>query len=92
MLIGYILLKRHLVVFLTLLLVVAGIRAYTQLGLEAYPDVANMQVRVITQVPGKAAEEVERLVTVRKRSKRHSQQSFAAIDFDLRPVCDYYCF
>ena len=32
--------------------------------LEAYPDIANMQVRVITQVPGKAAEEVERLVTV----------------------------
>jgi len=64
MLIGYILLKRHLVVFLTLLLVVAGIRAYSQLGLEAYPDVANMQVRVITQVPGKAAEEVERLVTI----------------------------
>jgi len=64
MLIGYILVKRHLVVFLTLLLVVAGLEAYSHLGLEAYPDVANTQVRVITQVPGKAAEEVERLVTV----------------------------
>jgi cobalt-zinc-cadmium resistance protein CzcA len=64
MLIGYILLKRHLVVFLTLLLVAVGLEAYLHLGLEAYPDVANMQVRIITQVPGKAAEEVERLVTV----------------------------
>ncbi|MBS1999409.1 MAG: efflux RND transporter permease subunit, partial [Cyanobacteria bacterium SZAS LIN-2] len=62
--IGKILLNRHLVVFLTLLLVAAGVEAYLHLGLEAYPDVANMQVRVITQVPGKAAEEVERLVTI----------------------------
>jgi len=64
MLIGYILVKRNLVIFLTLLLLAAGLEAYFHLGLEAYPDVANTQVRVITQVPGKAAEEVERLVTI----------------------------
>ena len=64
MFIAQILLKRHLVVFLALALVALGVVAYMHLGLEAYPDVANTQVRVITQVPGKAAEEVERLVTV----------------------------
>lgn len=64
MIIAQILLKRHLVVFLALALVAMGLIAYCNLGLEAYPDVANTQVRVITQVPGKAAEEVERLVTV----------------------------
>lgn len=64
MFIAQVLLKRHLVVFLALALVALGVAAYMHLGLEAYPDVANTQVRVITQVPGKAAEEVERLVTV----------------------------
>ena len=59
-----ILAKRHLVIGLTLALMACGLVAYQHLPLEAYPDVANMQVRVITQVPGKAAEEVERLVTI----------------------------
>lgn len=64
MFLDFVLRKRYLVVFLTLALVALGITCYQELPLEAYPDVANMQVRVITQVPGKAAEEVERLVTV----------------------------
>src|SRR3954471_12561240 len=32
--------------------------------IEAFPDVTNVQVQVITQYPGKAAEEVERQVTI----------------------------
>src|SRR5215468_4817371 len=35
-----------------------------QLPIEAYPDVMNTQVQVITQWPGHAAEEVEKLITV----------------------------
>ncbi|MBX9720905.1 MAG: efflux RND transporter permease subunit, partial [Candidatus Obscuribacterales bacterium] len=64
MLIDFVLSKRPLVVFLALILLLGGYHAFTILPLEAYPDVANLQVRVITQVPGKAAEEMERLVTV----------------------------
>jgi cobalt-zinc-cadmium resistance protein CzcA len=60
----FVLSKPQLVVCFVLLLMAFGIVAYENLPLEAYPDVANMQVRVITQVPGKAAEEVERLVTI----------------------------
>jgi cobalt-zinc-cadmium resistance protein CzcA len=56
--------KRNVVVFLALFILFAGYKCYQSLLLEAYPDIANMQVRVITQVPGKAAEEVERLVTI----------------------------
>lgn len=56
--------KRNVVVFLALCVLFFGYKCHEQLALEAYPDIANMQVRVITQVPGKAAEEVERLVTV----------------------------
>ena len=56
--------NRGIVVAFVLALLWAGFYAHEKLPLEAYPDVANMQVRVITQVPGKAAEEVERLVTI----------------------------
>lgn len=64
MLIDFVLKKRPLVVFLALALLLAGWIAYNHLPLEAYPDVANLQVRIITKDPGKAAEEVERRVTV----------------------------
>ena len=56
--------KRNVVVFVALFVLFIGYKCHETLALEAYPDIANMQVRIITQVPGKAAEEVERLVTV----------------------------
>ena len=43
---------------------VVGIRALRDLPIEAFPDVQDVQVQVITQVPGKAPEEVERSVTL----------------------------
>jgi heavy metal efflux system protein len=41
-----------------------GIVAFRNLPVEAYPDVANNYVQVITQWPGRSAEEIERQVTV----------------------------
>ncbi|MBZ0188232.1 MAG: efflux RND transporter permease subunit, partial [Candidatus Obscuribacterales bacterium] len=61
---GWLIDKRYLVIFIFLVLLACGLFAYQNLPLEAFPDIANMQVRVITQVPGKAPEEVERLVTI----------------------------
>src|ERR1700722_6141208 len=55
---------RGIVVGFILVLLLSGYYCHRNLPLEAYPDIANMQTRVITQVPGKAAEEVERLVTI----------------------------
>ena len=43
---------------------VVGIRVLNDLPIEAFPDVQDVQVQVITQVPGKAPEEVERSVTL----------------------------
>lgn len=45
-------------------IIVAGIVAFQNLPIEAYPELANPQVRVITLVLGKGPEEVERLVTI----------------------------
>lgn len=63
-LLDWLLKKRTVAVLLAMILLVGGVIAYQHLPLEAFPDVANMQVRIITQVPGKAPEEVERLVTI----------------------------
>ena len=41
-----------------------GVHAYLSLPVEAYPDVTNVQVVVIAQLPGLAPEEIERQVTV----------------------------
>ena len=42
----------------------AGIAAFIALPIEAFPDIADTQVQVITLYPGRAAEEVERQVTI----------------------------
>jgi cobalt-zinc-cadmium resistance protein CzcA len=41
-----------------------GVQSYLELPVEAYPDVTNVSVQIITLFPGHAAEEVERLVTI----------------------------
>ena len=56
--------NRFLVLCAGILLLVWGAIAFKQLPVEAYPDVANNYVQVITQWPGRAAEEVEQQVTI----------------------------
>jgi cobalt-zinc-cadmium resistance protein CzcA len=53
-----------LVVLMTLVLIGAGIWALQRLPMDAYPDLSPPMVEIITQWPGHAAEEVERLITV----------------------------
>jgi len=56
--------RRGAVVAAVLLLVVAGVWAFRELNLEAYPDISDPGVVVLTPYPGFAAEEVEQQVTV----------------------------
>jgi heavy metal efflux system protein len=56
--------NRWLVLGLSILLFGWGIISFHNLPVEAYPDVANNYVQIITQWPGRAAEEVEQQVTV----------------------------
>src|ERR1700733_1210141 len=56
--------NRFIVLSVALVLFVWGIVSFRRLPVEAYPDVANTWVQVITQWPGRAAEEVEQQVTV----------------------------
>jgi heavy metal efflux system protein len=56
--------NRFAVLAAALLLFVWGMVSFHNLPIEAYPDVANNYVQVITQWPGRAAEEVEQQVTI----------------------------
>ncbi len=53
-----------IVLFLTILLVIVGIVAVKHTLIEAYPDVTNSRARIITQWPGRSAEEIEKFVTL----------------------------
>jgi len=48
----------------TLISVIVGIMSYRNTPMEAFPDVTNTQITIITQWPGRSAEEVEKFVTI----------------------------
>src|ERR1700722_2515097 len=56
--------NRWLVMGGVVALTVWGVIAFKALPIEAYPDVANNYASIITQWPGRSAEEIERQVTV----------------------------
>jgi len=56
--------SRFVVLSMAILLFIWGMISFHNLPVEAYPDVANTWVQVITQWPGRAAEEVEQQVTI----------------------------
>jgi len=56
--------QRFLVLMLTGSMMIAGIISFRRMPVDAYPDLSPPQVQLITQWPGHAAEEVERLVTL----------------------------
>ncbi len=56
--------KRWLMAAVFGLLAAFGYYSWTQLSIEAYPDIADVTSQVITQFPGKAAEEIEEQITI----------------------------
>ena len=56
--------NRVLVLAIALLLFLWGVISFRSLPVEAYPDVANNYVQIITQWPGISAEQVEQQVTI----------------------------
>ncbi|MGP8258539.1 MAG: efflux RND transporter permease subunit [Acidobacteriaceae bacterium] len=56
--------NRFVVIAIALLLIAWGAISFHQLPVEAYPDIADNYVTVITQWPGRSAEEVEQQVTI----------------------------
>jgi cobalt-zinc-cadmium resistance protein CzcA len=55
--------NKFFIFFVTGLLAVAGYISFKNLSIDAFPDVTNTNVTIITQWPGRSAEEVEKFVT-----------------------------
>ncbi|MEW6343311.1 MAG: CusA/CzcA family heavy metal efflux RND transporter [Pseudomonadota bacterium] len=55
--------KRVAVIFVAVLVVIFGYYSWTQMAVEAYPELTDVTAQVTTQVPGLAAEEIEQQVT-----------------------------
>jgi cobalt-zinc-cadmium resistance protein CzcA len=56
--------QRLILVVVALVLVGFGINAAQHLSVDAFPDVANVQVQIATEAAGKSPEEIERFVTI----------------------------
>lgn len=62
-LITFALRQRLLIIVAVILLIASGIYASKKLPIDAFPDVTNIQVQIITEAPGRSPVEVERLIT-----------------------------
>src|SRR5690349_20816353 len=56
--------QRFLIIIASLMLMTWGVLSFRKLPIDAYPDLSPPHVEIITQWPGHAAEEVERLITI----------------------------
>lgn len=55
--------NKYFILLSTLLLLIAGVITFKNMPIEAFPDVTNTEISIITQWPGRSAEEVEKFVT-----------------------------
>ena len=68
-------LRNKFIVFFSISIVVIwGIVSYLRTPVEAFPDVTNTQISIITQWPGRSAEEIERYVTIPIEIEMNSAQ------------------
>jgi len=61
--------NKFVVLALATLITLWGAVSFHNLPVEAYPDIADPYVTVISQWPGRSAEEVEQLVTIQSKLK-----------------------
>jgi cobalt-zinc-cadmium resistance protein CzcA len=56
--------NKYFIFFCTGLLLITGIITFRNMPIEAFPDVTNTEISIITQWPGRSAEEIEKFVTI----------------------------
>src|SRR5665213_426515 len=56
--------RKYFILFATLVLLVGGAITFKNMPIEAFPDVTNTEITIITQWPGRSAEEVEKFITI----------------------------
>ncbi len=56
--------NRYFIFFCTGILLIFGIITFRNMPIEAFPDVTNTEISIITQWPGRSAEEIEKFITI----------------------------
>ena len=56
--------NKYFILISSLVLIVSGVIVFKDMPIEAFPDVTNTEISIITQWPGRSAEEVEKFVTI----------------------------
>ncbi|MDQ6845873.1 MAG: efflux RND transporter permease subunit, partial [Bacteroidota bacterium] len=56
--------RKYFILFATIVLLVMGIITFKNMPIEAFPDVTNTEITIITQWPGRSAEEIEKFITI----------------------------
>ena len=56
--------NKYFIYFATVIMVIYGVITFINMPIEAFPDVTNTEISIITQWPGRSAEEVEKFVTI----------------------------
>src|SRR5579871_1073559 len=62
--IGFSLKNKYFILFAALSLLITGIITFCDMPIEAFPDVTNTEISIVTQWPGRSAEEVEKFITI----------------------------
>jgi len=62
--VGFSLKNKFFIFFMTAVLTISGVISYLNTPIDAFPDVTNTQIIVVTEWSGRSAEEIERFVTV----------------------------
>lgn len=71
--------KRKLFIVVTMLVICFGYYSWTQLSIEAYPELSDVTAQITTQVPGLAAEEIEQQITTPLERGLASTQGLVAM-------------
>ncbi len=86
----FFILSRYTSVTLAIILLGIGVYCFKNLDTEAYPDFTNPTVQVITQMPGKSAEDIERLATIPLEKELngipHEQKLYSTSIFGLSVI------
>ncbi len=56
--------NKFFIFFLLTIFLIVGVYTFVTMPIEAFPDITNTQITIVTQWPGRSAQEVERFVTI----------------------------
>jgi heavy metal efflux system protein len=66
--------NKFFIFFLLTIFLIIGVYTFVTMPIEAFPDITNTQITIVTQWPGRSAQEVERFVTIPLEIQMNSVQ------------------